>query len=57
MRRNRFQKKRAALETTIVSGSCCTLHESLVFPLRSSTESYADAAISTLRAHAAGKPI
>ena len=35
---------------------CCTLHEWLVFPPRGSTEFYADAAFSTLRAHAAKKP-
>ena len=35
---------------------CCTLHEWLVLPPRGSTEFYADAAFSTLRAHAARKP-
>jgi hypothetical protein len=38
------------------SDLCCALHEWLVSPLRGSTEFYADAAFSTLRAHAAGKP-
>jgi len=38
------------------SDPCCTLHEWLVLPLRDCTEFYADAAFSTLRAHAAGKP-
>jgi len=38
------------------SHPCCTLHEWLVSPPRGSTELYADAAFSTLRAHAARKP-
>ena len=33
----------------------CTLHQWLVFPLRSSTEFFADAAFPSLRAHAAEK--
>jgi hypothetical protein len=36
--------------------NCCGSPEWLVFPPRSSTEYYADAAFSTLRAHAARKP-
>jgi hypothetical protein len=35
---------------------CCTPHKWLVFPLRGSTEFYADAAFFTLRAHTARKP-
>ena len=38
------------------SDPCCTLHEWLVFPPCGRTEFYVDAAFSTLRAHAAGKP-
>jgi hypothetical protein len=38
------------------SHPCCTLHEWLVLSLRGSTEFYADAALSTLRACAAEKP-
>ena len=36
---------------------CCTLHEWLVSTLRGGTDSYANAAFSMLRAHAAGKTI
>lgn len=35
--------------------SCCALHERPIFPPRGSTEFYADAAFSTLRAHTARK--
>ena len=38
------------------SDPCCTRHEWLVFPPGGSTEFFAGAAFSTLRAHAAGKP-
>lgn len=38
------------------SDPCCTLHEWLVFPLRSSTGIYAHAAFPTPRARAARKP-
>ena len=53
-RLQRTAEKSASVNSTF--DPRCTLHQWLVFPLRGSTEFFADAAFPSLRAHAAEKP-